>query len=142
MATVSSVTFPSPQPAGSGKVKVKVNYTIDFAAAEFGKSHRITVQLMSQDLAGDNEGAKSPKVLHTFMFGLFAYKSHTPAGPLSDSVEATILQSKLNEDPGSTTIHPDINTTIQVPHQDEVFAKVTVSRIAEGVSSPPVTLFA
>lgn len=145
MATVSNVTFAEPQSAGSGKVQVQVGYTVNFDADELGKAHQIAVQLLGQDKAGDEEVPKpfvKPQVLHKFTFGLSAVKFHTPAAAtFTDVVSAVIAADKLNEDPGVTFKQINANDLVPFPNPDEVYARVTVSRVSEGFS-PAVTMFA
>ena len=143
MATVS-VLFPPPEAAGAGKLKVKVDYTIDFEPAELGKPHQVAIQLLGEDLAGDDNPPKpfqQPRVLYTFPFGLWSHKTITPTGTITESVEAVIAEDKLDEDPGFDMKQIDPGTVIPIPHADEVFARVRVSRVAED-RSPAQTLFA
>ena len=144
MATVSNVTFPPPEDAGNGKLEVTVGYTIDFEPEELGKPHWVAVQLLGQDKLGDEEVPKpfqQPKVLYTFVEGLFPSKTITPTGPYSGTAHALVLREKLNEDPGYFVKEVAPGTIIEMPPADEVYARVTVSRVASGVS-PAQTLFA
>lgn len=140
MATVSKVIFPAPEtdPNKPSYVKVKVDYTVAWEPAELGKPHRIAVQLVGEDKAGDEETPlpfQAPQVLYTFLNGLWPYTVVTPTGTYSNSVQASLPRDKLNEDPGFWVKQIDINTAIQVPYPDEVYARVTVSRVSDGRSA-------
>ncbi len=52
-----------------------------------------------------------------------------------------IARDKLNEDPGFWFKQVGPNDQIKIHHPDEVYARVTVSRVSSG-SSPAVSLVA
>jgi hypothetical protein len=146
MAEIKDVTLQIQPGSNSDKKKVTVGFKLTFSAAEAGKTFRYGISLRGEDKTGDDEASflSTGQLLYTFLFGgvfpkPLTHKSVTAqVGEQSFSETREVSIEKLNEDPGFDIIKPDINTTLKIPHPDEVYA--TVNLVADEERSPAVTL--
>jgi hypothetical protein len=110
----------------NGTRQVNVTYTLSFTPEEQGKVYKLGIALYGQDAAGDEEGAKPPRLIYDFKWGGFVswpFKAITAsAGIVGPSTESRYVnRAALNEDPGSGP------APLQQPYTDEVFALVSLS---------------
>lgn len=145
MADISDVTLQIQAGSSSDKKKVTVGFKLAFTPVEVGELFRYAITLHGEDKTGDDEGSMltTGQSLYTFTFGSFPkplpqknITAQAAVQAVSETREVTI--EKLNEDPGFTIIKPDINTTLKIPHPDEIYAKVDL--VADVKQSPVVTL--
>ena len=145
MAEIKDVTLQVLPGSNSDKKKVRVGFKLAFSGAEAGNTFQYGVSLRGEDKTGDDEASflTTGQSLYTFRFGTLKPLTHktvtAQVGEQSFSEEREVSIEKLNEDPGFDIIKPDINTTLKIPHPDEVYA--TVSLVADEERSPAVTLF-
>lgn len=124
MAEVKNVVLTvSNVPNLPDKKNVMVSYTLQFEPAEAGKQFQVVINLMGDDGGNDT-------TLHTFWFGLKRYALVTAqAGAQNFTETRQLTTGTLNEDPGHHVIEVDINTTIKIPHDDELYATVNVGQV-------------
>ncbi|WP_257461926.1 hypothetical protein [Archangium lipolyticum] len=144
MAEVKNVVLTVTNSANAGKKNVKVDYTLLFDPSEAGKQYQVAISLMGEDTPSDEEPPKPfvlPQPLYTFGFGLIPPQKYTvvtaQAGEQSFSETREVDTSVLNEDPGVNIIQTP-SGNLKIPHPDEVYAAVNVSRVAR---SNTVNLF-
>ena len=145
MAEIKDVTLQIQPGSNSDKKKLTVCFKLAFTAAEAGKIFQYGIGLRGEDKTGDDEASflSTGQLLYTFMFGSFpkllTQKSVTAqVGEQSFSETREVSIEKLNEDPDFDIIKPGINTTLKIPHPDEVYAAVNL--VADDERSPAVTL--
>jgi hypothetical protein len=148
MASVSNVTLSLAAGSSSSTTNVTVAGTLTFDASEVGKSYRMEILVMGEDLSGDNlpsTDSGSDDSLYTFKWGsLFLMKPYkqvtvAAAGAQSFTETRAITSTTLDEDSGKVYIgDADINTPLYMPRKDEVYAKVTVSSVPVSARSTTV----
>lgn len=143
MAKVKDVTLQISSGSADDKRKVTVAYKLVFTAGEVGKKYQVVIGLVGEDKPGDDEPAPFFAIaqpFYTFGFGLFHTKFTTitaQAGEQSFAESRELDRATLNEDPGVLTKVVAPGSVIQIPHPDEVYARVSV---ASESRSPTVTL--
>jgi hypothetical protein len=149
MAKVMQVKL-HPVAQSGDKATVTVDYDLEFEAAEVGKTFKVVVQLWPKDGPDDEEQGTfsfNPQPLYTFSFGstFFNKKRYRTVVPQSTSLSQTAVNTlnsdTLDEDPGHYKIKNPGGGTYALPHDDEIYAKVILSRESTA-SSEPVTFFA
>jgi hypothetical protein len=144
MATVSNVGLSIQDGKTADTRKVTVSYGLTFAPAEIGLPYELSIDLLGEDAPGDDEApnGSSSTPIYSFGFPLIRHKDVVGSSGSARVQPETreIGRQTLDEDPGTT--HVEFNgLDLQLPHHDEVFARVTlVSRPATG-RSPIVKLF-
>ena len=148
MASVSNVTLSLGNGPSSDTTNVTVGGTLTFDASEVGKSYRMEIVVMGEDLSGDNlpsTDTGADDSLYTFKWGsLFLtkpYKQITVAAAGSQPFTETraITSTSLDEDSGKVYVtDADINTPVYMPRKDEVYARVTVTSVPATARSATV----
>jgi hypothetical protein len=143
MPTVSNVILQIPDPVPD-PVSVTVSWDMDFSPSEVGNRYQVSVVIYGRDAQGDEEPIPpgGSQLLYTFMFPrlfmLLPYKLVTASAQHmpGNTVQAQIARAKLNEDSKVTWMTGPNNTQFPMPHDDEVYALVTVTSVpARGVSA-------
>lgn len=138
MAKVTKVTLGELGEPEDGRVPVEVEYTLDFAPGDVGRSFRIRVELLGVDPVFSWPSLyvfRFPRRgLATGKFGWIApkYLVHTPEkpGPVTRTAKADVPRSVLDEDPGfDWQVVETAAGPMDVParREDEVFARVTLT---------------
>ncbi|WP_224367825.1 hypothetical protein [Hyalangium versicolor] len=140
MADVKNVGLSIINANAPNQKKVTVSYTLQFDPAEAGKQFQVVIRLWGEDLPGDEE--QPPDDLrYTFMFGLKSYTSVVAqAGSMNFHQTRDVITGTLNEDPGFREIPVAPDTTIKIPHGDEVYATVTLSQLSTTARSSTVKM--
>jgi hypothetical protein len=129
MAAVNNVGLTIEPGATDATRKVTVKYLLGFESAEVGLPFEVRIDLFGEDKPGDDEAPSGgSKPVASFGFPFINYKvvtGHTHTVLYQETRQ--VSEEALNEDPGVTILHPDINTTVKVPHHDEIFARVSVA---------------
>lgn len=137
MAKVTQVKL-APIEYSGDQATVKVEYDIEFTPDEIGQSWRLAVEICGYD--GGKKLATPPLYKFKYGGGFFKlpYTTVVPSGPvLSQTVSRTLERDTVDEDPGFD-LHDAGGVQVPVPRQDELFARVTISRQDVEVS-PTVT---
>ena len=131
--------------------KVIVDFKLAFSTAEVGKTFRYDINLRGEDKSGDDPEPGPTiiggQLISDFTFGLGLPSKLITATALEQSFSETrnISTQKLNEDPGFDSINvspPELPPQlIKVPHQDEIFAEVTLNRSFKDNMNNEMTLF-
>lgn len=135
MATLSTPTV-TLGATSNDKRDVTVAGTMTFDASDIGRTYRLEIQLMGEDLAGDNlpsGDTGADDLISSFMWvsgGVpRAYRTVTvqATGAISYSEKRAIETSRLDEDAGLQKVGmADIHTPVFMPRADEVYAQVTL----------------
>lgn len=135
MATLSTPTVTLGATAND-KRDVTVAGTMTFDASDVGRTYRLEIQLMGEDLAGDNlpDGdSAADDHLSTFLWlsggvpRAFRTVHVVAAGSVSYSEKRAIETARLDEDAGLKKVGmADIHTPVYMPRADEVYAQVTL----------------
>ena len=135
MATLSTPTVTLGATSGA-KRDVTVAGTMTFDASDVGRTYRLEIQLMGEDLAGDlmpAEDTGADDLISTFMWlsggvpRAFRTVNVLAAGSVPYSEKRAIETARLDEDAGlQYKGQADIHTPIYMPRADEVYAKVTM----------------
>ena len=148
MASVSNVTLSLGNGPSSDTTNVTVGGTLSFDASEVGKTYRMEIVVMGEDLAGDNlpsSDSGSDDSLYTFKWGsLFLAKPYKQitvmaAGSQPFTETRAVSATTLDEDPGKVYVtDADINTPVYMSRTDEVYARVTVTSVPATARSATV----
>jgi hypothetical protein len=150
MASISNVTMSIANGTSSIARNVTVNGTMTFDANDVGKTYRLGIALVGEDLVGDKLPSGDPvgdDDVYDFKWGFLLnqkpYKTITvaAAGTQTFTETRSVSNVKLDEDPGKVELNaePDINTPLPgFPRKDEVYARATLGLAPVIARSPTV----
>ncbi len=135
MATLSTPTV-TLGATSNDKRDVTVAGTMTFDASDVGRTYRLEIQLMGEDLAADNlpsGDTGADDLISSFIWVSGGvprpYRTITvqAAGNINFSEKRAIETSRLDEDAGLQKVGmADIHTPVFMPRADEVYAQVTL----------------